>query len=155
MFIIVLVFLIICFVFIFHHGVELVFNAQGTKYEFALYYLLFGKFRLFEIKHINIKKEEKKIKRDFDIGIFKHLRGSMEVSYTIATLNLTPTYAIISSMFCSLLESIDCETNMKVIQNINYTNRGFSFKVKVHMSVLNIIVSFIEYKTQTGKKLFT
>ena|GEM_PF-5635584 len=154
MFIAVIIFLIICFVLIFHHGVEIVFNAHGSKYEFGLYYLLLGKIRLFEIKHIKLKKKEKKAKKEFDTGFLRYLRGNIDVSYTIATANLTPTYALTSSALCSLLESIDTLTNIKVIQNIQYTNWGFSFDLKIHMSVLNIIISFIEYKIKTRKKLF-
>ena len=132
------------------------FNAHGTKYEFGLYYIILGRFRVFEIKHIKLKKlkkEEKKVKKEFDLEYLKYLRGSLDVSYTIATANLTPSYAIISSMFCSILEGIDSLTNIKVIQTIEYTNWGFSFSMKIHMSVLNIIISFIEYKNQNKKKI--
>ena len=154
MFIWVIIFLLICIVFLFHHGIEIFFDANGWQYEFRVYYLLFGKIRFFQIKHIKMQKDKKPKQSRINLGIIRYLKARIDITYTVATANLTPSYAIASSMFCSLLEAIDDFSNINVVQNIYYTNWGYYFNLKVSTSILNILISLIKYKVKTNNKLF-
>jgi len=152
-FIYALIFFIIIFVFLLHHGAEIVFDANDTRYEFGIYYLIFGKFRLFEIKKVRQKDIDRYKKLKLGLGFIKYLRGKINVSYTISTANLTPAYAITSGAICSLLEVLDSWTKLDVVQNIHYTNWGMHLDIKFNTSILNVLVSFIEYKIKKGNKL--
>lgn len=153
MLVIVIVLLILCYVLVAYHGVEFVFNMQGTKYEMGLFYLLFGKLRFIEIKHIKVKKKKKrKKKKKIDLVFLVYLKASIDIRYTIATQELTPSIAILSSMVCSNIEWVDRATNLKITQYINYAHTGVAINIRVSLSLLNIALSYIKYKTQKRKQ---
>lgn len=141
---------LICFIVLCRHGVEIVFNAYDTNYEFGLFVVVFGHLRIMEIKKLNLKnfkkKAKKKKKPHVDLGFLKYINAKIDIDYSIATVKLNPEYAQLCAVFCSLLECVDTSTSLQVTQHITYQYFGVNIKLKLRVSIFNVIYALIIHK---------
>lgn len=139
---------IVLIVLVSSHGIEMLFISYDANYEISLHILLFGKFKIFEKRHIKIKPQKDKSQKT-SLGFIRYIRVKIIIDYTVNVLKLNETKAIVHSIMYSILGMLNTFGEFMVCENVYFVFSGLAIRVRVKTGILNILLGFIKYQYNT------